>query len=139
VGHYAGLTPQGYLAVVGDKLVVPCGTQLPAFLDPRTGELHTYTMGWGGRDGLPKGCWFVAGVGNYLSHGGDLYDITRPNDERFADTKPGSQDYKPMLYAGGGPGWKSSRPAKGNSIPFDSPCSRRRRCTSPATGSSLPI
>ena len=101
VGHYAGLTPQGYLAVVGDKLVVPCGTQLPAFLDPRTGELHTYTMGWGGRDGLPKGCWFVAGVGNYLSHGGDLYDITRPNDERFADTKPGSQDYKPMLYAGG--------------------------------------
>ena len=83
VGQYAGLTPQGYLAIVGDRLVVPCGTQLPAFLDLKTGKLQTYTMGWGGRNGLPKGCWFVAGVGNYLSHGGDLYDITRPSNERF--------------------------------------------------------
>ena len=99
--QYAGLTPQGYLAIVGDRLVVPCGTQLPAFLDLKTGKLQTYTMGWGGRVGLPKGCWFVAGVGNYLSHAGDLYDITRPNDERFADTKPASTDFKPMLYPGG--------------------------------------
>lgn len=101
IGFESGLTPQGYLAIVGDKLVVPCGTQLPAFLDPKTGDLHTYTMGWGGRNGLPKGCWFVAGVGNYLSHSGDLYDITRPNNERFADTQPGNPDYKPMLYPGG--------------------------------------
>ncbi len=101
IGQYAGLTPQGYLAIVGDRLVVPCGTQLPAFLDLDTGELQTYTMGWGGRNGLPKGCWFVAGVGNYFSHGGDLYDISRPNDERFAKTKPGDLDFKPMLYPGG--------------------------------------
>ena len=58
-------------------------------------------MGWGGRNGLPKGCWFVAGVGKYLSHGGDLYDITRPNNERLPKTKPGDEDYKPMLYPGG--------------------------------------
>ena len=101
VGQYAGLTPQGYLAIVGDRLVVPCGTQLPAFLDLETGKLHTYTTGWGGRNGLPKGCWFVAGVGNYLSHGGDLYDITRRSNERFAKTKPDNPDYKPMLYPGG--------------------------------------
>jgi outer membrane protein assembly factor BamB len=101
VGFYSGLTPQGYLAVVGDWLVVPCGSQLPAFLDLKTGELHTYTMGWGGRNGLPKGGWFVAGLGDYLSHSGDLYDITRPSDERFADTKPDASDYKPMLYPGG--------------------------------------
>ena len=93
--------PQGYLAIVGDRLVVPCGTQLPAFLDLKTGELQKYTMGWGGRNGLPKGCWFVAGVGNYLSHAGDLYDISRPNNERFAETKPGASDFKPMLYPGG--------------------------------------
>ena len=85
VGQYAGLTPQGYLAIVGDRLVVPCGAQLPAFLDLKTGKLQTYTMGWGGRLGLPKGCWFVAGVGKYLSHGGDLYDITRPNEERLPE------------------------------------------------------
>ncbi len=101
VGQYAGLTPQGYLAIVGDRLVVPCGTQLPAVLDLETGKLHTYTMGWGGRHGLPKGCWFVAGVGNYLSHGGDLYDITRRSNERFPKTKPGDRDFKPMLYPGG--------------------------------------
>jgi len=101
VGHYAGLTPQGYLAIVGDRLVVPCGAQLPAFLDLKTGKLQTYTMGWGGRLGLPKGCWFVAGIGKYLSHAGDLYDITRPNEERLPKTKPGQTDYKPMLYPGG--------------------------------------
>ncbi len=101
VGFYSGLTPQGYLAVVDDQLVVPCGMQLPAFLDLQDGSLGTYTMGWGGRIGLPKGCWFVAGIGSYLSHGGDLYDITRPNEERFADTRPGRDDYKPMLYPGG--------------------------------------
>jgi len=101
VGHVSGLTPQGYLAIVGDKLVVPCGAQLPAFLDLQTGELQKYTMGWGGRLGLPKGCWFVAGVGKYLSHAGDLYDITRPNEERLEQTEPGQSDYKPMLYPGG--------------------------------------
>ena len=100
-GQYAGMTPQGYLAIVGDRLVVPCGAQLPAFLDLETGRRHAYTMGWGGRNGLPKGCWFVAGVGNYLSHSGDLYDITRPNTERLPKTKPGDKDYKPMLYPGG--------------------------------------
>ena len=101
VGSYAGLTPQGYLAVVGDRLIVPCGAQLPAFLDLETGGLHPYTMGWGGRRGLPKGCWFVAGIGKYFSHGGDLYDMTRPSEERFPNTKPGKSDYKPMLYPGG--------------------------------------
>ena len=101
VGQYSGLTPQGYLAIVGDRLVVPCGAQLPAFLDLGTGKLKKYTMGWGGRLGLPKGCWFVAGVGKYLSHGGDLYDITRPNEERLAKTKPGQKDYKPLLFPGG--------------------------------------
>ncbi|MCO6455698.1 MAG: PQQ-binding-like beta-propeller repeat protein, partial [Pirellulaceae bacterium] len=101
IGHVAGLTPQGYLAIVGDRLVVPCGAQLPAFLELRTGKLQTYTMGWGGRLGLPKGCWFVAGVGKYLSHGGDLFDITRPSDERLAGTKAGQSDYKSLLYPGG--------------------------------------
>lgn len=100
-GQNAGLAPQGYLAIVGDRLIVPCGAQLPAFLDLKTGDVQTYTMGWGGRLGLPKGCWFVAGVGKYLSHGGDLYDITRPSQERLQKTTPGKTDYKSMLYPGG--------------------------------------
>lgn len=101
IGQFSGLTPQGYLAVADDRLVLPCGAQLPAFLDRKTGELQQYTMGWGGRLGLPKGCWFVACVGRYLSHGGDLYDITRPSDEHLAKNNPNRPDYKPMLYPGG--------------------------------------
>lgn len=101
VGYFAGITPQGYLAMVGGKLVVPCGAQLPALMDPATGKLHPYTMGWGGRVGLAKGTWFVAGVGNYLVHGGDLYDISQPNQERLPKTKKGARDFKPMLYLGG--------------------------------------
>ncbi len=99
VGYYAGLSPQGHLAIVDNKLVVPCGAQLPALLDLRTGKLDTYTMGWGGRVGLPKGCAFVSGTGKYLVHAGDLYDIRQPNQERFRE--PRANDFKPMLYLGG--------------------------------------
>ncbi len=97
----AGLSPQGYLAIAGDRLIVPCGQQLPAFLDRTTGALTDYTMGWGGRIGLPKGCWFVAAQGNFLSHSGDLYDITRPSEERMPEKKAGAKNFKPRLYPGG--------------------------------------
>lgn len=100
ISYFAGISPQGYPAIVDNKLVVPCGAQLPAVLDLETGELGTYTMGWGGRVGLAKGCWVVAGVRNYLLHGGDLYDIRRPNDERFRKGR-GGRDFKNMLYLGG--------------------------------------
>ena len=99
VGYYAGLSPQGHLAIVDDRLIVPCGAHLPALLDLKTGKLATYTMGWGGRTGLPKGCAFVSGTGKYLIHAGDLYDIRQPNDERFAE--PRANDFKRMLYLGG--------------------------------------
>lgn len=101
VGGEAGLAPQGYIAIDGDRLIVPCGAQLPAFLDLKTGNLQKYTTGWGGRLGLPKGCWFVAAAGKYLSHGGDLFDITRPSEEKLQNVKPGDRDFKTMLYPGG--------------------------------------
>ena len=100
IAQYAGITPQGYLAIVGDKLVVPCGAQLPALLNLATGELDSYHMGWGGRDGLPKGTWFVAGNGHYLCQSGDIYDISRPNDEQFRNSR-GRPDFKDELYTGG--------------------------------------
>jgi outer membrane protein assembly factor BamB len=99
IANEAGLTPQGYLAVVNGKLVVPCGAQLPAFLDLKTGAVETYCMGWGGRNGLPKGTWFVAGTSHYLSHGGDLYDIARANDELPPDPRF-PLDFKRKLYPG---------------------------------------
>ena len=99
VKQVMGLSPQGYLAVVDDRLVVPCGTQLPAVFDLKTGKLAAYTMGWGGRVGLPKGSWFVAGAGRYLTHSGDLYDMRRPNDEKFKKSN-GRPDFKHQLYPG---------------------------------------
>ena len=100
VEQLMGLSPQGYLAVVDGRLVAPCGTQLPAVFDLKTGKLSQYTMGWGGRTGLPKGTWFVAGSGQYLAHSGDLYDMRRPNDEEFADSR-GRPDFKNRLYPAG--------------------------------------
>ena len=95
----AGLTPQGYLAAIGDKLVIPCGAQLPGFLNRETGALAAaYTTGWGGRVGLAKGSCFVAGTDRYLIHGGDLFDVTRPNDEKFQKSQA---DFKGLLYPGG--------------------------------------
>ena len=53
----AGLTPQGYLVVNGDELVVPCGSAFPAVLDRATGELRAFELPQAGR--LPGG-WFAA-------------------------------------------------------------------------------
>jgi outer membrane protein assembly factor BamB len=100
IDQFAGIAPQGYLAVVGDRLVVPCGAQLPAIFDLASGDLAPYYTGWGGRDGLPKGTWFVAGSGRYLCQSGDLYDLSRPNDEKFIDPR-GKRDFKSELYTAG--------------------------------------
>lgn len=94
VKQFAGLTPQGYLALIAGQLVVPCGSQLPGFIDPANGKLHKYSMGWGGREGLPKGSWFVAGAGKFMSHSGDLYDLQERARGKINDQ---------MLLAGG---WK---------------------------------
>ena len=51
-----GLTPQGYLLVNGDQLLVPCGAGRPATLDLMTGELLDFSLPSEGR--LPGG-WFM--------------------------------------------------------------------------------
>lgn len=52
-----GLTPQGYLLIHEDELVVPCGTAYPARLDLATGQLKSFELPKEGR--LPGG-WFAA-------------------------------------------------------------------------------
>ena len=99
VQQETGLTPQGYMAVLDGQLIAPCGTQLPAVFNLETGKLEKYTTGWGGRVGLPKGTWFVAGSGQLLTHSGDLYDMRRPNDEKFANSGKRA-DFKSKLYPG---------------------------------------
>lgn len=42
----SGLSPQGYLAVEGDRLLVPNGRSMPAALDRATGKLLWYVQGY---------------------------------------------------------------------------------------------
>lgn len=78
----SGLSPQGYLAVIGAKLFVPSGRAMAGVLDLASGALEPYSTGWGGRDNLQKGCWYVAGNDRYFFQSGDPYlaeDHTRLN------------------------------------------------------------
>ena len=52
---YIGLSPQGYLVAVGDRLIVPCGRSWPACLDRKTGELIYFRQGQEMRDTVGKG------------------------------------------------------------------------------------
>ena len=51
-----GLTPQGYLLVNGDELVLPCGTSRPARLNRHTGALISFSLP--GESRVPGG-WFM--------------------------------------------------------------------------------
>lgn len=99
IEYFGGISPQGHLAIIDNRLAVPNGNHLPALLDMKTGKIGKYTVGWGGRTGLPKGCTFVAGSGKYLLHGGDVYDVRTPNQETFRDLR--GKDYKRLLHPGG--------------------------------------
>jgi len=83
-----GLSPQGYLAVLGSKLIVPCGRALPAFFDRATGRMEPYTSGWGGRIALAKGSWYACGVGEFLFQCGDLYRVRAGSGPTSHPPKP---------------------------------------------------
>ena len=70
----SGLSPQGYLALIGQELYVPSGRALPGRLNASSGEIEPYVTGWGGRDNQAKGSWYVAGSDAYLFHSGEPYD-----------------------------------------------------------------
>jgi outer membrane protein assembly factor BamB len=100
IEYFGGISPQGHLAIVDNRLALPNGNHLPALLDIETGKIGKYTVGWGGRTGLPKGCSLVVGSGKYLLHGGDVYDVRTPNQEKFRDPR-GRKDFKNLLHPGG--------------------------------------
>ena len=62
--HDSGLSPQGYLVVAGDKLLVPNGRSMPAGLDRKTGRLLNYVQGY--RNGHCR----VTAMGRYAFVGG---------------------------------------------------------------------
>ncbi len=77
----AGLSPQGYLLVSGDSLIMPNGRSMPAILDRKTGKFRHYIQGY--RNGHCR----VTAVGNYAFVGTEgVIDITtgREVGSRFA-------------------------------------------------------
>jgi len=84
-----GLSPQGYLAVIGDRLIVPCGRALPAFFDCKSGQMEPYTTGWGGRVALAKGCWQVCATEQYLFQSGDVFALAKQPAPAVPTPRPG--------------------------------------------------
>jgi hypothetical protein len=56
---FGGPSPQGYLLIRGDELVVPSSRAFPAFFDLETGALRRFDFGHSGHGSRP-GSWFVA-------------------------------------------------------------------------------
>jgi outer membrane protein assembly factor BamB len=81
--HDTGLSPQGHLVALRDKLIVPCGRSMPAGLDRATGRLIYYAQGY--RNGDSR----VAAHGKYAFVGNagvvNLYDF-RETGSRWAYT-----------------------------------------------------
>ncbi|QDV52077.1 outer membrane protein assembly factor BamB family protein [Gimesia fumaroli] len=54
---FGGVTPQGYLVISENELIVPCGTAFPARLNKETGELIEFELP---KPGRTPGGWFTS-------------------------------------------------------------------------------
>jgi outer membrane protein assembly factor BamB len=70
---FAGVAPQGSLAVIGDVLLIPGGRSVPACYDRKTGKLLRYQLNENGKRG---GGHDVAAVGNVFFNGGAAFELT---------------------------------------------------------------
>jgi outer membrane protein assembly factor BamB len=90
----SALSPQGYLLVVGEKLLVPNGRSMPAALDRATGKVLDYVQGY--RNGDCR----VTASGNYIYVGRDgVVDqrTFREVNSRWASlgkNAPGPEEYR---------------------------------------------
>ncbi len=98
-----GLSPQGYLVVNGDELVVPCGAANHARFDRSTGALKEFALPAEGR--MPWG-WFMASDADQAKEvrRGTLQLDATVNRERHEDKihqGPGESDIATTITAGG--------------------------------------
>ena len=68
---FAGIAPQGYLAVIGEQLFVPNGRAVPARFNRSTGKLEDYRLA----DGWKIGGYAIAGSDHYFFNGNTLFSI----------------------------------------------------------------
>ncbi|QDT28686.1 Alcohol dehydrogenase [cytochrome c] precursor [Gimesia panareensis] len=71
---FGGITPQGYLVIAGEELIVPCGTAFPARINKRTGELIKFELP---KPGRTPGGWFAA-AGKAARRGETKLPQTKP-------------------------------------------------------------
>lgn len=69
---FAGVAPQGPLAVSGDKLLIPGGRSVPACYDRHTGELLYYQLAENGKKG---GGAFASANDKFLFNGGAVFEL----------------------------------------------------------------
>ena len=68
---FAGVAPQGPLAVIGDRLLIPGGRSVPACYDRKTGKLMHYLLAENSKKG---GGSEVAAIGPIFCNGGAAFD-----------------------------------------------------------------
>lgn len=70
---FAGVAPQGVLAVVGERLLIPGGRSVPASYDRKTGKLQHFLLG----ENSKKGGGTTVGAGShFFVNGGGLFALT---------------------------------------------------------------
>ncbi len=72
---FAGVAPQGYLVVAGDKLLVPGGRSVPACFDRETGKFLYYRLA----DNHWIGHFRVAATNDYFFNCGHVYELATGN------------------------------------------------------------
>ncbi len=109
-----GITPQGYLLVNGDELIVPCSAAAPARFNRHTGELIHFELPRAGRE---PGGWFSAlssldpKIARDVRRGKLSYDSVISGD-RHEDRK---------VRGEGSKGLRSQLITKGQTISFSEP------------------
>jgi len=68
---FAGVAPQGYLAAIRDKLLIPGGRSVPACYDRTTGEFQYYHLA--ATDKI--GAFDVAAIGDHFFNAGFMFDL----------------------------------------------------------------
>ncbi len=76
---FAGVAPQGYMVVAGDRLLIPGGRSVPACFDRRTGKFLYYRLSDHGKDGS----FHVSAYSNYFFNDELMFDLD--TGERMVD------------------------------------------------------
>ncbi|MEW6354953.1 MAG: PQQ-binding-like beta-propeller repeat protein [Planctomycetota bacterium] len=89
--HDVGISPQGYLAAVGDKLLIANGRSMPCGLDRKTGDLLYYVQGY------RRGDCRVTAMGEYAFVGREAVVNTSDGREVGSRWKAAGEDAPPQF------------------------------------------